>query len=198
MNSFSIKTDKFVTRENKNVIKGETDWSMFALSKERSELSMRGVYDRRSASKLRGSVSPTWRADASHRGSISITKRITWTNSKSLEWTNRTNFEVWTVQCNTLSSVLFVDRARTGLPDESVSSRVERHDMSSSTWVANKDLVELELRTYLNLWTYNLFEMLKYHERNNLEISKQWQLLHLNLGKSRKPKTIGQNQLVKI
>ena len=40
-------------------------------------------------------------------------------------------------------------------------------------WVANKDLVELELRTYLNLWTYNLFEMLKYHEWNNLEISKQ-------------------------
>ena len=34
--------------------------------------------------------------------------------------------------------------------------------------------VELELRTYLNLWTYNLFELLKYRDRNNLEISKKW------------------------
>ena len=38
-------------------------------------------------------------------------------------------------------------------------------------WVAKKDLVELELelRTYLHLRTYNAFEMLKYHERKNLE-----------------------------
>ena len=42
------------------------------------------------------------------------------------------------------------------------------------TWVAKKDLVELELRTYLNLRTYNSFEMLKY----NLEIAKKWKLLH--------------------
>ena len=51
-------------------------------------------------------------------------------------------------------------------------------------WVANTDLVELELRTYLNIRTYNSFEMLKYHERNNLEISKSENCCIL--GKSRK------------
>ena len=40
----------------------------------------------------------------------------------------------------------------------------------SCAWVANKVLVELELRTDLSLRTYNSFEMLKYHERNNLDI----------------------------
>ena len=39
------------------------------------------------------------------------------------------------------------------------------------TWVANQDLVELKLRTYLNLRTYNLFELLK----NPENFVKIWQ-----------------------
>ena len=38
------------------------------------------------------------------------------------------------------------------------------------TWVANKDAVELELGTYLKFRTQP--------ERNNLDISKKWTLLH--------------------
>ena len=51
-------------------------------------------------------------------------------------------------------------------PAEAVQVHAAR---DPDTWLANKDLVELELRAYLNLRTYNSFEMLKYHERNNLE-----------------------------
>ena len=66
------------------------------------------------------------------------------------------------------------------LPSKHTKSDVLLEPSSMETWVANKDLVELELRTYLNKWTHDWFEMLKYHERNDLEISKKWKLLHVN------------------
>ena len=58
-------------------------------------------------------------------------------------------------------------------------------------WVAKKDLVELERRTYLNLRTYNSFEMLKYHERNTLGLKYRKSESCCILGKSR-------NLLVKV
>ena len=50
----------------------------------------------------------------------------------------------------------------------SAGSRQMTREKPLATSVANKDLVELELRTYLILPTYTFFEMLKHHERNNM------------------------------
>ena len=64
-----------------------------------------------------------------------------------------------------------------GVPAVGVPREQEHVRLSAGlrvpAWVANMDLVELELRAYLNLRTHNSFEILKYHEQNNLEITNR-------------------------
>ena len=69
-------------------------------------------------------------------------------------------------------------------------SSTSQRAASPDTWKDRMDrsglqirmLVELELRTYLNLWTYNLFEVLNYH-RNNLEMGGKLSLSNRKEGR---------------